>query len=67
MNDDMADRAERMATGDPRLSLRERYLTHDVYVSAIAKATEALARDRLLLRRDADEIVRSAADSMIGR
>ena len=62
-----ADRAERMATGDPRLSLEERYLTHDAYVSAVAKAADALARDRLLLRRDADEIVRSAENSTIGR
>ena len=62
-----ADRAERVAMGDPRLSLQERYLTHEVYVSAVAKATEALARDRLLLRRDADEIVRSAANSSVGR
>ena len=62
-----ADRAERVAMGDPRLSLQERYLTHDAYVSAVAEATEALARDRLLLRRDADDIVRSAANSSVGR
>ena len=62
-----ADRAERVAMDDPRLSLQERYLTHDAYVSAVAEATEALARDRLLLRRDADDIVRSAANSSVGR
>ncbi|HCR04183.1 MAG TPA: hypothetical protein DIU18_03255 [Gemmatimonadetes bacterium] len=62
-----ADRAERVATGDPRLSLEERYPSHDAYVSAVASAAEALTRDRLLLKRDADEIVRSAENSTIGR
>ena len=62
-----ADRSERRTTGDPRLSLQERYPTHDAYVSAVAEAADELARGRLLLRRDADEIVRSAASSAIGR
>lgn len=62
-----ADRAERVATGDPRLSLEERYPSHDAYVSAVARAADTLTRDRFLLKRDADEIVRSAENSTIGR
>ena len=63
----MADRAERVATSDPRLSLEERYPSHDAYVSAVSRAADTLTRDRLLLKRDADEIVRSAENSTIGR
>jgi hypothetical protein len=62
-----ADRAEGVATGDPRLSLEERYPSHYAYVSAVARAADELTRDRLLLKRDADEIVRSAENSTIGR
>ena len=37
-------RAERMANGDPRLSLEERYKTHDGYVEAVkAAAAKAVA------------------------
>ncbi len=55
-------RAERLATGDPRLSLEERYGTHAGYVAAVQKATEKLVRDRLLLPVDADRLI-SAADA----
>ena len=37
-----ADAAERQASGDPRLSIEERYPTHDTYVSAVARAAERL-------------------------
>jgi hypothetical protein len=62
-----AGRAERVVTGDPRLSLEERYPSHDAYVSAVARVADDLTRDRLLLKRDADEIVRLAENSTIGR
>ena len=40
---------------------------HDAYLSAVARAAAALVRDRLLLRRDAEAIVRLAERSTIGR
>ena len=57
------DYTERQALGDPRLSLDERYPDHQAYVRAVTDAADALVRDRLLLRRDADEIVQLASGS----
>jgi hypothetical protein len=62
-----ATRAERAAKGDPRLSLEERYTDHAAYVRAVREAADALVRDRLLLREDADEIVREAEASGVRR
>jgi len=62
-----ATRAERMAKGDPRLSLEERYADHAAYVRAVREAAEGLVHERLLLREDADEIVRAAEASAIRR
>ena len=45
-------KAERLAAGDPRLSLEERYGTHDGYVTAVVRAAEKLEQQRLLLRAD---------------
>jgi len=60
-------RAERTRSGDPRLSLEERYPTHDSYVEAVAGAARELVRERLLLEADAEEITRRAEASSIGR
>ena len=60
-------RAERMANGDPRLSLEERYGDHAGYVRAVRNAAEELVRERLLLQADADEIVRQAEESTVLR
>jgi hypothetical protein len=60
-------KADRMATGDPRLSLEERYPTHDAYVNAVSAAANALARDRLLLPEDVEAYVKKAQDSPIGK
>jgi len=54
-------RTERMATGDPRLSLEERYGSEQGYVSAVQTATERLVAERYLLREDADRLVREAS------
>ena len=56
-------KAERMATGDPRLSLEERYKTHGGYVSAVAKAAHQLKQDRLLLQKDVQMYINAAAQS----
>jgi len=60
-------RSDREATGDPRLSLEERYRDHDTYVNAVAQAADALVHDRLLLQQDADAIVELAEGSKVGK
>ena len=47
-------RAERMASGDPRLSIEERYPRFSVYYDAVKKAVDDLVTRRLMLREDAD-------------
>ena len=46
------NRAEREATGDPRLSVAERYASREVYLDRVRQAAEALARDGYLLADD---------------
>ena len=55
-----ATKAERIATGDPRLSIEERYPTKDVYLSAFKKAANDLVAKRFLLPDDADSLVKTA-------
>jgi hypothetical protein len=52
--------AERRAAGDPRLSLEERYPTHEDYVGKVTAAANDLFSKRLLLREDADSIIAAA-------
>ncbi|MEO8562097.1 MAG: alpha/beta hydrolase domain-containing protein [bacterium] len=56
-------RAERLASGDPRLSLEERYGSHDAYVRGVRTSAQRLVRDRLLLAEDAARIVADAERS----
>jgi hypothetical protein len=58
-------KAERTASGDPRLSLEERYGSHEGYVQAVTTAANQLVNDRLLLRRDADAMIAQARESDI--
>ena len=60
-------RAEREAARDPRLSLEERYGTHDGYVNAVRKAAEAAVGMRFLLPEDAQRLVREADASRVLR
>jgi hypothetical protein len=46
--------AERIASGDPRPSLEERYQSLDQYVSEVAHALQNMVRERLLLCEDFD-------------
>ena len=55
-----ATRSERMAVGDPRLSIEERYPTADGYRAAFRSAAERLTRARLLLPEDAATLVSRA-------
>jgi hypothetical protein len=53
-------RAERMAAGDPRLSLEERYTSRDGLVESVERATRELVGQRFLLQEDADRFVAAA-------
>ena len=58
-------KADRLATGDPRPSLTERYGTHAGYVAAAtAAATNAVAQG-FLLQADADDLIAAAAASNV--
>jgi hypothetical protein len=58
---------ERTASGDPRLSLEERYASHDGYVTAVRRAAEKLQRERLLLPADVERYVQQARTSDVLR
>jgi Alpha/beta hydrolase domain len=62
-------KAERSASGDPRLSLEERYGSHKAYVDAVKAAAEKAVAERFLLRADADRLVSeaSASDVLAGK
>jgi hypothetical protein len=60
-------RAERIAAGDPRLSLEERYVNHAGYVAAVRAAGERLVRQRFLLPDDAARLIREAEASDVLR
>ena len=54
-------RAEREKTGDPRLSVEERYATKDVYLGKIAAAAKELVAGRFLLARDVPDVLAHAS------
>jgi hypothetical protein len=56
-------RAQRMASGDPRLSLEERYEDHDGYVDAVKAAAAKALAEKFLLQPDADALIAEAAAS----
>ena len=56
-------KAERMAAGDPRPSLEERYGTHQGYVAAVRNAAARQVRGRFLLQDDADRLIAQAEAS----
>ena len=58
-------KAERVAAGDPRPSLEERYPTHEAYVEKVRAAAKKLVSDRFLLPLDADLIVSQAEAASI--
>ncbi len=60
-------RAERLATGDPRLSLEERYGTHEGYVAAVRAAAQRLVAQGFLLPEDAARLVAEAEASGVLR
>ncbi len=56
-------KAERVAANDPRLSIEERYGTHEKYVALVKAAAAKAVADRLLFQEDADKLVAQAAAS----
>ncbi len=59
--------SDRVATGDPRLSLAERYPTHAAYVDAVRDAALDLYRRGFLLAEDVARYLDEAEASPIGR
>jgi Alpha/beta hydrolase domain len=59
--------AERLASGDPRESLEERYGDHAGFVRAVRRAVLQLLRQRFLLLEDAERFIDAAEDSDILR
>jgi hypothetical protein len=59
--------AERQANNDSRLSLQERYGSHDGYVQAVQKATERAMKEGFLLPEDAQGLIEAAQKSAVLR
>ena len=55
-------KVERDASGDPRLSLEERYGTHSRYIELVREASERLVAERLLLQEDAEAFIKLAEE-----
>ena len=58
---------ERLANGDQRKSLQERYKDHAGYVKAVTKAARALAKDGMLLADDVQRYIDAAEASNVLR
>jgi len=58
-------KAERLAAGDPRQSLEERYKNHDGYVKEVRKAAEKLEKKGFLLPADVQVYVDEAQASSV--
>jgi alpha/beta hydrolase family protein len=60
-------KAERLASGDPRLSIEERYASNMDYAKAVTDAASALKAQRLLLDEDVQLYARKAGESSVGK
>ena len=58
-------KAERMARGDPRRSIEERYGSQEGYDCVVRHAAKKEVRKRLLLQEDADRLIAQAAASNV--
>jgi hypothetical protein len=58
-------RADRLAAGDPRLSVEERYGSQEGYNCVVQNAAASLVKQRLLLQEDADRLIAQAAASNV--
>ena len=62
-----ATKEERLAAGDPRLSLEERYGSHENYVNAVETAARQLAAEGFLLPADVQAYIEEAEESDVLR
>ncbi|HEV8725347.1 MAG TPA: alpha/beta hydrolase domain-containing protein [Candidatus Binatia bacterium] len=53
-------KAEREKNRDPRLSVEERYTSHQAYIEAVKHAVEELVKEGLMLREDGDRYIEAA-------
>ena len=60
-----ATKAERLAKGDPRPSLEERYPSHSAYVAKVKAQADALVAARYMLPEDAKRIVAEAETAKV--
>jgi hypothetical protein len=58
-------KAERLATGDSRKSLEERYTDHEGFVRAVRQAAKELVAERFMLEEDANAFISAAQASDI--
>jgi hypothetical protein len=58
-------KAQRLASGDPRKSLQERYTNHQGFVDAVKQATKELVHERFLLPEDAVTWIKAAKASNV--
>jgi len=58
-------KAERLASGDPRRSLEERYKDHEGFVRAVRQAAQQLVSERFLLQTDAEGFINAAEASNV--
>ena len=57
-----ATRTEREATGDPRLSIEERYSSRDDYLGRVRRAAQALVDEGYLLAEDIERVVEQSSE-----
>ena len=62
-----ATRAEREASGDPRLSIAERYADSAAYVGAVRAAAAQMVAERLLLPQDAERAIELATQDKLSQ
>ena len=62
-----ATKNDRINSGDPRLSVEERYPTHVRYVARVTLAAANLQRERLLLPEDVARYILAATLSRVGK
>jgi Alpha/beta hydrolase domain len=58
-------KAARLAAGDPRPSLEERYADHATYVGQVTRAAQALKDQRFLLDEDVQRIIAAAQTASV--
>jgi hypothetical protein len=62
-----ATKAERLASGDPRLSIQERYKDHDAYVACVARWAGHLAKHRFIVPAEVQRYIDRAEASDVLR